>query len=156
MSTRASERLLAGMGIRRVGRVLMYGGLVLSGLFLSLHPSRLVTASVPAWVATAWAICMIVSAGICFFGAVTDRWIGEFSGIPLLSSVMALYGLSALSVVRTTEPENLTLFGFSLILLSFSAGLLARWRDVQSLLNLSRAPGIFSIVRSRLERRVKE
>lgn len=148
--------MIADMGIRRVGRILMYGGLVLSGLFLSFRPSRVVTDSVPSWVATAWALCMIVSALICFAGAMTDRWIGEFAGIPLLSSVMALYGLSALSVVWNSEPENLTLLAFSLILLSFSAGLLARWRDVQSLLNLVKAPGIFSLVRDWLERRANE
>jgi len=110
----------------------MYGGLILSGIFAAIDPSRLVTEQISALMALLWAVAMSVSAAICFYGSLTDQWIGEFTGIPLLASVLALYGGSA---VLSSEDEGLVLLAYGLVVLSFAAGLIARWRDVREIKN---------------------
>jgi hypothetical protein len=131
----------------------MYSSLVLSGIFLMFDPSRIVTLAVPSWVGQAWTICMVASALICLYGAVTDRWLGEYTGIPLLASVMLMYGGSALSVAKD-EPNNTTLIGFGLILVGFGCGLWARWKDVETLLtSVNDTPGFYSKFKTWVTRR---
>lgn len=116
--------------IRRMGRVLMYAGLAVSGVLATIFPSKLVSDEVTHVVATIWAVCMIVSALICLYGAVTDRWIGEYTGLPLLASVLALYGGSALAA---SDSESLPLLAYGILVLSFAFGLSSRWKDVSEI-----------------------
>lgn len=108
----------------------MYLGLVLSGIFATIDPSRLVTEQVPPIVPVLWAVGMALSATCCLIGSLTDMWIGEYTGIPLLGAVLGLYGVSA---VLAAGPGNLILTAYGCVVLSFAFGLGARWTDVRSI-----------------------
>lgn len=115
--------------LRRGWRIPMYAGLVVSGVFATIDPSRLVIRQVSFVVAILWAVAMIVSALICLFGALTDRWIGEYTGLPLLASVLALYGGSAL--LSYSAETGFVILAYGAVVISFSFGLMARWVDVK-------------------------
>lgn len=117
------------MNEKRVERTFMYAGLVLSGLFTSLYPSAVVTDQVGTLVTYAWSACMIGSALTCLYGSYTDKWIGEFSGIPLLATVIAFY--SGALFFSAYDSGNYLVLAFGFILISFSLGLVARWKDVR-------------------------
>lgn len=148
-------RLVAGLSVRRLGRVAMYSGLFLSGVFLIISPSELVAGEVSHIVDRAWSISMVISSLTCLAGSLTDRWFGEYAGIPLLASVIAFYGLAAMLSADievnwvslfwiVSVPQlygSLTLVAFSLLILSFSGGLWARWMDVRSIKNGAEAVG---------------
>lgn len=127
---KADRMLLKKMDKARVMRIFMYGALVPSGVFAFLDPSKLVTEQVSYIVANAWAVCMVVSAGICLYGAITDKWIGEFTGLPLLVAVVALYGGS--SILSYNEGKFI-LIAYGLTMVAFACGLLARWNDVRKI-----------------------
>lgn len=131
------EQILSELYVRRFGRVLMYSGLVLSGVFLIIEPSQLTVEQVGKVWALAWAVGIIIGAVISLYGAIRDEWIGEFSGIPLLAAALGMYGLSALAGVDDSGVTNYVLLAFGFIVLSFTAGLCARWRDVQNIMRLS-------------------
>ena len=126
-----AEEYVLKMTKRRWGRVVMYLGLVFSGVFALSFPSQLVADQVSHAVSVSWGGFMVIGAGLCLFGAATDRWIGEYSGIPLLASSVAMYGGSAL--VSAKDLESYPLLAYGLVLISFAAGLVARWRDVQDI-----------------------
>ncbi len=115
--------------VRRIGRVLMYAGLVVAGIFNLLFPSTLVDGQVPPSTAVAWALGMTVTAFICFLGSITDRWLGEYSGLPLLIAILVLYSGSAWASVTF---ETMPLLAYGMFIFSFACGLFARWRDVQA------------------------
>lgn len=129
---------------RRIARILMYVGLSLSGFFATIFPSRLVVDQVGGELVIVWGISMFVSSLICLWGTLTDKWLGEFAGLPLLSSVLFLYGFSALlsfisisindsSLMREQGP----LFAYGFVVVSSGFGLIARWQDVASIKNAS-------------------
>lgn len=122
------ELMFRRMRRERLFRFFMYLGLVVSGIFATLYPSELVADQVVSVVVRFWATGMVLSAAICLYGALTDKWIGEFSGIPLLASVIAMYGLSAIF----SGGEGFVI-GLGFVILSFSAGLVARWFDVRKI-----------------------
>ena len=118
------------VSVRRGWRIPMYSGLVLSGAFAVFYPSDLVTQQISVLASFALAVCMVVSALSCLFGAVTDRWIGEFAGLPLLAAALATLGISVgLSGVETDSPITV---GFALVVVSYSCGLMARWTDIKA------------------------
>lgn len=125
-----SRTFLRRYGVRRTGRVLMYGSLVVSGSVATVYPSQIVLYQTRESVALFWSLSMVVSAVICLYGSVTDRWIGEYVGIPLLSTTMIFYGLIAL---RSAGHDGFTgaLFAYGFLILAFAFGLFARWRDIQ-------------------------
>jgi len=122
--------LLKKMDKARTWRVAMYAGLVASGVFAFLDPSELITQQVSLLIANVWAVCMSLSSAICLYGAVTDKWIGEFTGLPLLIAVAALYGGSS---ILSFNGDNYIIIAYGLTMLSFSAGLGARWNDVRKI-----------------------
>lgn len=124
----ADAMLMQDLKRNRSWRVPMYAGLVVSGIFVTVDPSELVAQQVSHLVSILWAVGMIVSAAICLYGAVTDKWIGEYTGIPLLASVLMLYGGSA---ILATGTGGLLIAGYGLTMVSFSCGLVARWFDVR-------------------------
>lgn len=126
------EHVLAQKSSVRWTRAAMYFGLVLSGIFATFSPSSLVEEQVGTFVVTLWAVSMMISAAICLYGSITDRWIGEYTGIPLLAMVLALYGLSA---ILAAGRDSVPLFAYGLVVISFSFGLIARWRDLEAIKN---------------------
>ena len=117
-------------GVRRVGRVLMYFSLVVSGCVATIYPSQLVQYQTNPTIGVFWSVCMTVSSAICLYGSVTDRWIGEYTGIPLLSTTMIFYGLIALKSAGHDGYSG-ALFAYGFLILAFAFGLFARWRDIQ-------------------------
>lgn len=109
----------------------MYALLVGSGILITVEPSQLVIDQLGSTRTSIWGVFWSLGAAICFYGAFSDRWIGEYSGIPLLGSVIGLYGLSAL--YGGVKTDSVLLFAFGLLILGFAFGLHARWRDVQSI-----------------------
>lgn len=109
-------------------RTFMYGCLTGAGVMTVLFPSDLVEEQVGFVVVQIWSFFLVVSSLTAFYGAVTDRWIGEYVALPLLFTVMFLYGCSAL-LGAGLEPSPL--FAYGLVVIAFSAGLVARWQDVR-------------------------
>lgn len=132
------EHILSQLYVRRFGRVFMYSGLVLSGIFLTIEPSGLTVQQVGTGWTLAWAWGIIVGAGMSLYSAATDEWIGEYSGLPLLASCLGLYGFSAIAGYDDKAGDaNYVLLAFGCIVLSFTSGLCARWRDVQNIKKLA-------------------
>lgn len=112
---------------RRV-RAVMYALLVVAGVCAVIFPSKLVQDQVGGVVVFVWSACIVVSAGGAFYGAATDKWIGEYSGLPLLSISLGLYSISAI-LGAGLNPSPL--FAYGLVVAAFSVGLYARWLDVR-------------------------
>lgn len=107
----------------------MYLGLVISGALTFFYPSDLVDNQVGGVVVALWSASMVISALLCLVGSILDKWLGEYSGIPLLASVLGLYALSA---ILGAGVGSFTLLAYGLVVLSFVLGLVARWKDVRA------------------------
>lgn len=125
------EVLLSRSGKLRLLRGMMYAGLAISGILATMDKSSIVVAQVSFTVAILWSVAMAVSAVICLAGAITDRWIGEFSGLPLLVAVIAMYSIAA--VGSAWENKDLFHLAFGFFAFSYGVGLAARWEDVRSI-----------------------
>jgi hypothetical protein len=124
-----SEDLLRYYGVRRYTRAVMYLSLILSGILTLFIPFESIETEVGRTAAYAWAVSLSLSSIICAWGALTDRWIGEYVGLPLLTMVFFIH---ALSILITSGAEgNLPLAVYGLLIFAFTCGLSARWRDVQ-------------------------
>ena len=106
----------------------MYGLLVLAGILALLSPSELVQNQVGGFVVFIWSSFLVVGAASCLYGAITDKWIGEYSGLWNVMATLALYGLSAIAGAGLHLSP---LFAYGLVVVGFSAGLLARGFDVR-------------------------
>jgi hypothetical protein len=73
-----------------------------------------------------WDLFLIAGGLIAGVGAAVDRWIGEYVGLPLLGSVWAVYGVSALA--NAGKQETARAGGAALI--AVAALIIARWVDV--------------------------
>jgi len=125
------EYHLRGLMRRRITRVVMYVGLFLAGLITTIYPSSLVIDQVGGVVVIFWSVSMMFSSALCAYGSFTDRWIGEYSGIPLLASVLALYGISA--ITSSVKIDSGPLLAYGVVVLAFASGLAARWKDVSDI-----------------------
>lgn len=115
---------------RQFERAFMYAGLMFSGVFLTLSPSAFIVHKVSLPVQYFWSGGMVLGAAVCCWGAITDRWLGEFSGIFMLIGTLWFYGGMAFLAWRLNSSDY-TVLGFSFILVSFGFGLLARWQEVR-------------------------
>jgi hypothetical protein len=79
------------------------------------------------WLVYLWAGFLLLGGLLCAFGAVTDRWIGELAGLPLISSAWGVYFV-VLALARTVNAAAAALaFGAVALILW------ARWRDVSTI-----------------------
>lgn len=76
------------------------------------------------WVVYLWAVFLLLGGTLCSYGAVTDRWIGELLGLPLIAAAFGVYGV-VLAFTRT-----LTGAAAALAFTAVAFILFARWRDV--------------------------
>lgn len=75
-----------------------------------------------------WDAFLLVGGVLSLFGAITDRWVGEYTGLPLLGAVFAIYGVAALAAAVATDRPSSYAGGFALTAI---AGLIAgRWREL--------------------------
>ena len=128
----AATEFLLRYNVQRFWRGVKYALLVASGIFAAIAPSKLVTEEVGSSIALVWAIAMSISSAVCFYSPLTDKWIGEFTGIPLLAAVIALYGFSA---IADANDQGLILMAYGLTVLAFACSLSARWLDVLAIKN---------------------
>lgn len=79
------------------------------------------------WLVYLWAAFLLLGGLLCGWGAVTDRWIGELAGLPLISSAFGVYFV-VLFLTRTVGGAAAALaFGAVALLL------VARWRDISTI-----------------------
>jgi hypothetical protein len=118
------------MHSERILRSIMYSALVLSGIFATLAPASLIVDQTSKEIAIAWSVLMIISSGICLFGSLTDRWIGEYTGLPLLVSVLVFYSVVAILSYNT---GGYIVVAYGLAFIAFAFGLIERWNDVRKI-----------------------
>lgn len=106
---------------RRPFRALAYLLLGTCGAILQYDPTRNV-APLPFSIRWVWSSFLVVGALVSMYGAVRDRWIGEFVGIPLLGS-----GLAALIWVLVSGGGSTGRLAFACIIGSVVVTLGARW-----------------------------
>lgn len=124
------EALLNNYGVRRMARFVMYVSLMFAGGLTLFVPMTSLESEVKPWVVISWSLSLAISSTSCAWGSLTDRWIGEYVGLPLLASV---FGIWALAILLAAGLSNLPLTIFGLIIFGFTSGLVARWRDVQAI-----------------------
>lgn len=83
--------------------------------------------SATGWLVYLWAGFLLVGGILCGFGAVTDRWIGELAGLPLISSAWGVYFV-VLALARTVNAAAAALAFGAVALILF-----ARWRDISTI-----------------------
>lgn len=72
---------------------------------------------------------LAVGGVLAFLGALTERWVGEFTGLPLLASSFAVFAV----ITTASSPETPFLaIANGCMLFSVSLGLFARFREVKA------------------------
>lgn len=133
----SDEAILRHVTIRRWSRVGMYLSLSASGFSSVLYPSLLVSDQVGK--GTVVLLSAVVAGGglVACGGSASDRWIVEFTILPILLSGLAVFGVSA--ILASQQQEAYPLLAYGLLLIAFSLGLFARWRDVRAVSRVHRA-----------------
>lgn len=111
---------------RRATRVAGYVLLAITGALAMVWPSPTV-AAVTGPLVFVWAGFLVVGGAVAAWGAATDRWLGEYTGLPLLFVVCVIYALIVL------VPGRLPSLTAAALLLGVAAVLGARWQDVAAL-----------------------
>jgi hypothetical protein len=73
----------------------------------------------------------------CTLGAATDRWLGEYAGLPLVTSTLWLYG-GILVASGMTGGVYYTRLAIGLLFVSFGFKALGRWQDIRDLVKANR------------------
>lgn len=111
---------------RRVVRVTGYAMMAAAGGVAFAIPVSSIQATT-GWLVYLWATFLLVGGLLCAGGAITDRWIGELAGLPLISSAFAVYFV-VLVLARTVSGAAAGLaFG------AVALFLWARWQDVSTI-----------------------
>ena len=79
------------------------------------------------WQALAWSGFFALGGLLSTWGALTDRWLGELVGLPMLITVFAFYSVVALASGRLTSVAG------GCFLAGVAVFLHARWRQVWSI-----------------------
>ncbi len=109
----------------RWSRVAAYMCVAFAGLFAVAYPPTSIAVATGSGhiVQIAWAILMLISAGFCAYGALADRWIGEYVGLVPLGFAAAAFGISSLSRGTVGTAGGLFLVGFFWMIVS-------RWQEI--------------------------
>lgn len=94
----------------------------LAGSAAIVWPAPTVAAAT-GWLVYVWATWLAVGGMAAAIGAVTDRWIGEYAGLPLLFTAFGVYALVVASSGRLTSLAGAFALG------AIAAKLIARWQD---------------------------
>lgn len=108
---------------RRVARILGYTLFALGGLAAIIWPSPAV-ARATGWLVYVWAAWLVLGGSCSMIGAVTDRWLGEYVGLPLLFSAFGVYGAVVASSGRLASSAG------AMVLVAIALILGARWQDI--------------------------
>lgn len=108
----------------RLSRFAAYALITLSGIAaVMLPPASVSAASGRPFIVLVWAGLMSVASAFCAYGAITNRWVGEYIGLWPLSMVAAIFGVSALA-------RGTTAWSGGLFLLAFFWFWISRWQEV--------------------------
>jgi hypothetical protein len=99
--------------------------MAVAGVFAGIWPSPNVSnAAASGYLVFVWDT-FLVAGGLCSsVGSVTERWFGEYIGLPLLGTVFAVYGLA------TFLAPNRVAFAAGAAFLGMAMLLASRWLDV--------------------------
>lgn len=118
----------------RVLRPLAYFCFGLAGVLLWFSPILL---AVLGTLAIIMSVFLAGGGMLAFYGSVTDRWIGEFIGLPLLVAAFIVFGLIQFFF---TLPETPYIASANLGLMLGVASILAsRWREVKAVFRVAEA-----------------
>lgn len=118
---------------KRVARVLAYVLWIAAGILLTASPSDIIADKTSGYVVYLWAIFMMLGGISCFVGAVSDRWLGEYAGLPLVISTLWLYG-GILTAAGFTGELSYVRLAIGLLFISFGFKALGRWQDIRDLI----------------------
>jgi hypothetical protein len=111
--------------VRRALRIWMYGMLAIAGV-AGLYVQSPTLSNALGILTYAWAIFLILG-GLCgLVACITDRWIFEFAGLPLLVSALTVYGVALAAFPPITSVK----VAIGALMLSSAASLAVRWRDL--------------------------
>lgn len=115
--------MLVGVHPRRWSRITGYLLMAFGGATAFAIPAVSIRESTGPMVYL-WGAFLLVGGGLCAYGAATDRWIGELSGLPLVAAAFGVYGV-ILALTRTVSgaAASLAFTAVALILVS-------RWQDI--------------------------
>ena len=130
------EAILKYVAVRRWGRVGMYSFLSAAGVSSSVYPAVLVSDEVGTRTVVLLSLALTLGGFVCFVGAVTDRWLAEYSALPVLSLGLVCFGVA---VIKAVDSDTKPLIAVALLVISFSFGLAARWKDVRAISLVGRA-----------------
>lgn len=124
--TRVKDKWLKGLRITAYALMCASGVLLLLSPFLvEVYPR---TAETMAWF-------LAVGGGCCTLGAISERWVGEYVGIPLLAASFAVFGIITFAPAWDDAPY-LALANLSL-LMAVALGLVTRWREAHAAYRLA-------------------
>jgi hypothetical protein len=104
---------------RLAGYAMMAGG----GATAFAIPTPSIQAAT-GWVVYLWATFLLLGGTLCTYGAITDRWIGEYTGLPLIGAAFGVYSaVLALGLNIKAAAAALAFGAVALILFD-------RWRDI--------------------------
>ena len=116
----------------KVWRVTAYALMALAGLLLLFSP---LLAEELGYIAVAMSGFLLVGGLSSMIGAITERWAGEFMGIPLLSSSFAVFGI--ISTIGAINEAPFVAGANFCLLIAVSATLFARWREVKAVYRMT-------------------
>lgn len=111
---------------RRGVRVVSYGLMAAAGGVAFAIPVTSIEAAT-GWLVYMWAAFLLFGGILSGWGSITDRWIGELLGLPLISTAFAVYFV-VLGLALTVRAA-----AASLVLGSIALFLVARWQDVSKI-----------------------
>lgn len=111
---------------RRAVRVVGYAMMAAAGGVAFAIPVRSIEAAT-GWLVYVWATFLLVGGLLAGFGALTDRWIGELTGLPMISSAFSVYFV-VLILARTVAGAAAGLAFGAIALFVW-----ARWLDVSTI-----------------------
>lgn len=119
---------------RRLARVLAYFLWAVSGIILISNPSGLINTSLTGAIVYVWSIFIMLGGISSFLGSITDRWIGEYVGLPMVISSVWLYGGLFIFAGTFTYVK----LAVGLLFISFGLKALGRWQDIRDLVDAHR------------------
>lgn len=114
---------------RRLLYTAAYALMAAAGVFAFFFPARSVQSATGPLDAllVLWSVFLFVGGVTSALGSYTDRWLGEYTGLPLLASVFGVYGLGALALAR---PGAWTVLAGGFAFLGIALVFMGRWAEV--------------------------
>lgn len=118
----------------RVARILAYTLWILAGAILLFNPSQVISGSTRGLVIYVWALFIVLGGCLSLVGSLFNLWIGEFIGLPLTITALAVYGF----VIVTAEPFSWARFAFGLLFFSLFLLAISRWQGIRDFIQTER------------------